>query len=201
VKIVIVDYEVGNILSIRNAIEFLGFKTILSKDKSIIIKATHLILPGVGAFPSAMNKLKQLELVNPINEAINNGSKVLGICLGMQLLFDFSEENEITEGLKLINGGIKKINTNRIPHIGWNNIIDVNKENKILNDITQKDDFYFVHSFSADGMSKNIIKNHTNYQKLKIVSCVNKGNIYGCQFHPEKSGKSGLKIFKNFLTL
>ena len=200
-KIVIIDYEIGNILSIKNAINFLGFKTTLSNDKETILRSTHLILPGVGAFPSAIDKLKKLDLVSPIKESIDRGSKVLGICLGMQLLFNYSEEKKKSKGLSLINGSVKKIITKRVPHIGWNNILDINKKNKILSDISKKDDFYFVHSYSACEISKDTNVSYTSYQNLKLVSSINKKNIYGCQFHPEKSGKAGLKIFKNFLDL
>ena len=208
-KIIIIDYDIGNILSIKNAISHHGYNAIVTRDKKEIQSASHIILPGVGAFPAAMKKLQKFELIDPILEIKkNNNSYLLGICLGMQLLFSESEEFELTNGLNLINGKIKKLdkfclNFNyKLPNIGWRNcIVDTNNKIKILEGISSIDKFYFVHSYGLKNFDKDINISESKYKDITFPAVINSQNIYGCQFHPEKSGPQGLKIIKNFLEL
>ena len=208
-KIIVIDYGVGNILSIKNAISFHGYTPIVTNDHKEIEKASHIILPGVGAFQSAMRKLKDLNLIKPILNAKNNQSNLLGICLGMQLLFTNSEEFGLTEGLNLIKGNILRLDRfsdkfdSKLPNIGWRNcMIDSGlREFTILKNISNLDEFYFVHSYGLSNYEKelNVIK--SKYKNIEFPAIINYENIYGCQFHPEKSGPQGLKIIKNFLEL
>ena len=208
-NIVIIDYGVGNILSIKNAVSFNGFDTIVTSDPEKIKKASHIILPGVGAYPSAIKKLKKMNLVDSIKEAKENNSYILGICLGMQLLFSSSEEFEFTEGLDLIKGDIIKLksknkNSNlKLPNIGWRSLEKgFQKQNlSILKDVPSDSKFYFVHSFALENYKEEISVINTKYMNIKFPAVVNFKNIFGCQFHPEKSRLQGLKIIKNFLSL
>tara|TARA_B100000795_G_C22794227_1_gene438518 strand:+ start:2096 stop:2731 length:636 start_codon:yes stop_codon:yes gene_type:complete len=208
-KIIIIDYGVGNILSIKNAITFHGYTPIVTNDHKEIESASHIILPGVGAFPSAMKKLRDLELIEPILKAKENQSYLLGICLGMQLLFTNSEEFQLTKGINLIKGSIvklDKLNANfdsKLPNIGWRNCeIDSSKNSiDILKDLSLSDEFYFVHSYALVSHEKKLNIINSNYKNIQFPAIINYENIYGCQFHPEKSGPQGLKLIKNFLNL
>jgi len=208
-KIVVIDYGVGNILSIKNAVSYHGYTSHITNKKKDIESASHIILPGVGAFPAAMKKLKDLDLINPILEAANKKTYLLGICLGMQLLFTNSEEFETTEGLNLIKGNIIKLdkfNSNfdsKLPNIGWRNCkIDTKKNNiSILKNVLSNDEFYFVHSYGLYNYENDLNLVKSNYGNIEIPAVINYKNIYGCQFHPEKSGPQGLKVSKNFLNL
>ena len=208
-NIVITDYGVGSILCIKNAISFNGFDSIVSGDPEKIKKASHIILPGVGAYPSAIKKLKKMNLFDSIKEAKENNSYILGICLGMQLLFSSSEEFEFTEGLDLIKGDIIKLksknkNSNlKLPNIGWRSLEKgFQKQNlSILKDVPSDSKFYFVHSFALENYKEEISVINTKYMNIKFPAVVNFKNIFGCQFHPEKSRLQGLKIIKNFLSL
>lgn len=208
-KITVIDYGVGNILSIKNAISYHGYTSQITNKKKDIESASHIILPGVGAFPAAMKKLKDLDLINPIIEAANKQKYLLGICLGMQLLFTNSEEFEKTEGLDLIKGNIIKLdkfNSNfnsKLPNIGWRNCKIDSKKNdiNILKDLFSEDEFYFVHSYGLHNYKNDLNLVKSNYENIEIPAVINYKNIYGCQFHPEKSGVQGLKVLKNFLEL
>ena len=208
-KIVIIDYGVGNILSIKNAISYNGYTPIVTNQHKEIESASHIILPGVGAFPSAMKKLRDLDLIEPIVKAKNDKAYLLGICLGMQIFFTNSTEFELTNGINLIEGNIirlDKFNKNfksKLPNIGWNNCkIDSLKGNiDILKDISSDDKFYFVHSYALTNFSKSLNVLKSNYENIEFPAVINYKNIYGCQFHPEKSGPQGLRIIKNFLEL
>lgn len=208
-NIVIIDYGVGNILSIKNAIEYNGYKPIVSKNSNDIENASHIILPGVGSFPAAMKKLRDLSLIQPIKKAIDRGTNLLGICLGMQLLFSRSEEFEITKGLNLISGDIIKLNKIskkeylKLPNIGWRSceITKINQNTKILKTINNKDEFYFVHSYALSNFKESLILAYSKYNDVHIPALIKFKKIYGCQFHPEKSGPKGLQILKNFLEL
>ncbi len=207
-KITIVDYEVGNILSIKNAITYLGEKATLTRNDEELNKSTHIILPGVGAFPSAMNKLKKYNLHKIIQKAADRKIFILGICLGMQLLFQKSTEIQISKGLNLIEGEVDLLSKNcksnflKLPHIGWNYIIENKKNNNpILDTITKKDFFYFVHSYGLLKSNNKLTTSYSKYEEILFPSVVQYKNIFGCQFHPEKSANSGLKILKNFISL
>jgi len=205
-KISIIDYGVGNILSIKNSIKFLGFDALLTNKKEEIKNSTHVILPGVGSFPSAMSKIRDLELIETLDEISKKRIFILGICLGMQMLFNHSYEIKKTEGLKILDGEVKKINADlqkndlKLPHIGWNslNIVD---DNPILKDITKNDYFYFIHNYTVCNTGELVKLTTTTYEKINFPAVAWKNNIYGCQFHPEKSAKSGLKLLKNFINL
>lgn len=200
-QICIVDYGVGNIKSIFNALNF--FKNIslkISNNRNDIIESDALILPGVGAFASCIKNLKKNKVDIVLNEAVLDLKKpILGICVGMQLMAESSEENGFHEGLKWIPGKVLKINTNKllkIPHVGWNNLNYTN--NKILfNEKIKNKNFYFDHSYHFVADKENIIA-ETNY-KSQLIAAVKKDNIVGVQFHPEKSSITGLSFFKNFL--
>ena len=206
-KITIIDYGCGNILNLVRAIKFLGYKIEVTSDKEKIIKSSHVIFPGVGAFGNAMQLLKKYDLPKIIIEYTNLKKPILGICLGMQLLLTKSEEFGIHSGLDLIEGNVIKIpsdknNIIKIPHTGWNEIYrsDNKKiwQNKILKNILVGTNFYFVHSFIGLTKDINSTSAFCNYSGINIPAVISKNNIFGCQFHPEKSGENGLTILKNF---
>ena len=199
-KILIIDYQMSNMFSIKNALIKLGYDCIVSNNRKYLTEADIAILPGVGAFPEAMSKLQKLDLIDPIKEFVNKSKKIIGICLGMQLLYEFSDEFKETKGLALIKGSVKKINETKknllVPHIGWNN---VNLNNS--NDFQEYDNkrFYFVHSYYCKNDNKDDILMQTDYLGLSFTSMVVKKNIYACQFHPEKSGAQGLSLLNDII--
>ena len=207
-EIVIIDYGIGNVRSIFNAFSNQGLDPILSNDSEAILKADGLVLPGVGAFSHAMKNLKKYGLIDVIKDYAKTGKPLLGICLGMQLLLEGSEEFGFTDGIGLVKGKVvklplDKLNITKLPHISWANIDTkiVKWDNTILNDIHLKSDMYFIHSFAANIENENEILSETKYLDITFCSSLKKGNIYGCQFHPEKSSKEGLKIIKNFIKI
>lgn len=207
-KIVIIDYDVGNVRSIINALKKVGVDTILSNDKDEIMSSDGVILPGVGAFAHGMENLNKYNLVKTIIEYTNTNKPLLGICLGMQMLLDESEEFKNTKGLGLISGKVVKLpvknsSYEKLPHVSWNEIKEqnINWNDTILDKVEQQSDMYFVHSFIASPTNQNEILSTTKYSDYKFCSSVKKGNIYGCQFHPEKSGEIGLKIIENFIKI
>ena len=196
-KVVIVDYDTGNTHSLRQALENVGLKVIISKDPSVIQEASGIILPGVGAFPKAMAALKKQNLISPIKQAVALGTPLLGICLGMQLLFKESVEHEVTEGLNLIPGKvipIPRFEELPIPHMGWNQLIE--EKDSFLRESVDQDYVYYVHSYYAD-CPEEVVVASSDYG-VKIPGLVNVKNVYGMQFHPEKSGDVGKKILKEF---
>lgn len=198
--ITIIDYGMGNLKSVYNALKKVNFDCQISSEVTDIEMADKLILPGVGAFKDAMDNLQNLDLILPIRKKVNDGCPLLGICLGMQMLFDEGYECELRKGLGFIEGKIKLMNSKenlKIPHIGWNRL-EFNKENKILNNINKESFVYYVHSFMATEMIDENLIAYSKYGDINIPGIVNKGNVYGMQFHPEKSGEVGLKILKNF---
>lgn len=203
----VVDYGLGNLYSIERAIRYIGSNTVIADHPESIVKAGCLILPGVGAFGEGMKNIERKGLKEPILSFVASGRPFLGICLGMQLLMDISEELGLHQGLGLIKGDVVRfLNLKyKIPHVGWNNLRRVDSgmgwNNTILDGIDNKDSVYFVHSYIAVPDDKRHSLAVTTYGGYSFCSVVNKGNIYGCQFHPEKSGVVGLKILRNFLTL
>tara|TARA_B100001059_G_C17823797_1_gene580046 strand:- start:374 stop:985 length:612 start_codon:yes stop_codon:yes gene_type:complete len=200
INIVIVDYGIGNITSIVNMLKnFKGIKIELSSNPKTIKSCDKLILPGVGAFGNAMQNINSLNLHHIINDYIKKGNSLLGICLGMQLLMDSSEEFGYNKGLGLISGEVKKISEKKniiLPNVGFYkpSIVKMESENKI------KDDwFYFVHSFKCVPKIENNIISKIIYNSIPIVSEIRRDNIHGCQFHPEKSHKSGIEYYKKFI--
>lgn len=200
--ITIVDYKTGNIGSIQNILKRIGETSIITSDKDLISKAQKLILPGVGSFDTGMKNLIHLDLIDTLNQkVIIEETPVLGICLGMQLLSKCSEEG-ILPGLGWIDGETKRFNflntaEYKIPHMGWN-YVKLHKPSSLFNEMTDDSRFYFVHSFFFKANSPTDILTSTNYE-MEFTSAVEKGNIIGVQFHPEKSHKFGMKLLKNFI--
>ena len=206
--IAIIDYQMSNLFSVKNALEYLGIDSEITSDVTKIMAAKGAILPGVGAFAEAMKHLKTLDLIQPIKDFINSGKPFMGICLGFHLLFTESEEFGVTRGMDILQGKVesfsKHVKSKKIPHIGWNRILtnnDVLKEDSFINplkDINSDEYMYFVHSFYVDPDNKDIITTETEYDSFTFCSSVLKGNVFASQFHPEKSGTSGLNILKNY---
>ncbi|MDP4152925.1 MAG: imidazole glycerol phosphate synthase subunit HisH [Bacillota bacterium] len=196
--IAIVDYNVGNLYSVTGALKHLGYESKVTGDKKELEKADAIILPGVGAFPDAMRELKNHGIIDFLKEQALK-KPFLGICLGMQMLFDQSEEFGITEGLHLISGNVLKIPSApglKIPHMGWNSL-EITKDTPILKGFTGGEYVYFVHSYHAVLSNKDNLTSVTDYGG-KITAAVQNGYVFGTQFHPEKSGEVGLMILKNF---
>ena len=202
-KIIIIDSNFCNTGSVYRAIKKIGYEPIITKNAKYFSSASHIILPGVGSFDYGMQNLQENELGEQIRYAsTQKGIPLLGICLGMHLLGKIGFENGKTKGLDLIPGSVKKLNLNKkykIPHMGWNEVL-FKSDNKIFNGIINKKDFYFIHSYYFEPDDAKHIIGVTVYEK-KFASVINKENIYGVQFHPEKSLKFGIKILENFLKL
>ncbi len=195
--IAIIDYGAGNIFSVKNALDYLGFESRLVSDKESIIAADSVILPGVGAFPAAMKKLEGTGLIDTIKSEAQK-KPFLGICLGMQLIFDKGYEFEECDGLGLINGSVRKMEETDliIPHMGWNKLEKLN-DCPLMNGVGDNEYVYFVHSYKAHCEDKNISA-YCEYGG-RVPALVYDGKyVFGAQFHPEKSGETGLKILKNF---
>lgn len=198
--VAIIDYDAGNIRSVEKAAKLLGHEAVVTRDRETILKADHVILPGVGAFGDAMDKLRRFGLVDTIHEAVNRKLPFLGICLGLQLLFESSEEAPGVEGLGLLPGKILRIPEKeglKIPHIGWNSLTFPNK-GRLFTGIAQGAYVYFVHSYYLQAKEPEIVTAATEYGTT-IHASVERDNLFACQFHPEKSSETGLKILQNFL--
>lgn len=194
--IVIIDYGVGNLASVKNALDKLGAKCVISSNPEIIKKAKALILPGVGAAGQGMRNLKEKGLDKVVIDEIKKGKPFLGICLGMQLLFEKSEEGNV-KCLGFLKGAVKKFKKMRkVPQIGWNRV-DIQQESNLFRDIKDKSYFYYVNSFYCSPKAKEIIAGITKYGE-GFASIVTKDNVIGVQFHPERSGKVGFQLLKNF---
>ena len=201
--IAIIDYGVGNLFSLKSSFGAIGEQTVVTADKEVIKAADKLILPGVGAFGDAKRKLEASGLIPLILEEAAAGKPIMGICLGMQLLFEVGHEYGEHKGLGLLKGSITPMEGKlpqelKIPHIGWN-ALHITRKNEILKYVNEGDCVYFVHSFYAEGCEDSLIA--TAEYGRDITAVVAKGNIYGCQFHPEKSGKVGLSILRAFAEL
>jgi len=200
---VIVDYGMGNIGSITRALEECGADVNTTCDENELRQASHVILPGVGAFPDGMAQLKARNTDAVLKDVVKTGTPVLGICLGMQLLSDESDEIKNTCGLGLISGSVTKFNLYesdlRIPHVGWNEVHFLT-DNPLFSGIPNASDFYFVHSCHYVVKDKNYVAAQTPYG-LRFSSVIAKDNVFGVQFHPEKSSQYGLKMLKNFISL
>jgi len=197
---VIIDYGVGNLFSLKSSFAYIGNDAVISSDKSVIEKSSRILLPGVGAFEDAAKKLNASGLGDVIKEQAANGKPLLGICLGMQLLFEESREYGVHKGLGLINGSIERIDTpHKIPHMGWNALHIKEPKNELLKYVNEGDCVYFVHSFHAVGCEKSVTS--VAEYGTTVTASVAKGNVYGTQFHPEKSSTVGLNILKAFCEL
>lgn len=200
--IAIIDYNAGNLKSVEKALTFLGQESVITRDFKEIEKADKVILPGVGAFGDAMAQLRQFELDKVIHEVTAKNTPFLGICLGLQLLFEGSEENSGVEGLHVLDGEILRIPDAeglKIPQIGWNSLRLLN-DGKLFAGLEENPYVYFVHSYYLKAKDESIVKATTEYSTT-IHASVEKDNIFACQFHPEKSGTTGLSILRRFADL
>ncbi len=197
--IAIVDYGAGNLMSVHNSLDFLGYENKIAASPEVIEQAAGVILPGVGAFPDAMDALHASGLTDAVLEAAKT-KPFLGICLGMQMLFEESDEVRPCKGLGLLPGRIERIRTSlKLPQIGWN-ALDILRPNAMTEGVQQGDYVYFVHSFMAVPAEEGDLAAVTDYG-ARVPAMVARGNLFGCQFHPEKSGKVGLAMLKNFAKL
>ena len=217
-NIAVIDYDAGNTMSVMNALKFLGYDVVLSKEPEVLFKADHVIFPGVGAYADSMDKLKEYGLLDPVKEIVAKKTPFLGICLGMQMLFDSSTENasdlgvQNIKGLGILPGTITGFKENsafleemnrtkmKVPHMGWNSLNIKNKDSKLFKGINDGSFVYFVHSFYLSAINRNDVASTTDYG-IEFDSAVEHDNIFGCQFHPEKSGDVGMEILKNFCSV
>jgi imidazole glycerol-phosphate synthase subunit HisH len=208
--IAVIDYGMGNLRSVQKALEFVGAKVVVTNDPDLILNADSVVLPGVGSFKDCMSNLKELNLIDPIRKFIDGGKPFLGICLGLQVLFEESEEYGPVPGLGILPGRVVKFSSNisetkngqliKVPHMGWNNI-GVKKKDPLFKNIDAVAPyFYFVHSYYVVPKDKNIVATVTNYG-VEFVSGVQYENIYAFQFHPEKSQTMGLSLLERFTNL
>lgn len=195
--ICIVDYGMGNLRSVQKGFEKVGFKAVITANKSKLKKAAGIVLPGVGAFSQAINNLKQESLDEIVKEQVALGKPFLGICLGLQLLFSESEEGGVFAGLNIIKGKVKRLPSFvKVPHIGWNQVKIVKKDSYTFA-LPEQEYYYFVHSYKVEPEDKTVIAGTTNYGG-EFVSLITSKNIIACQFHPEKSSYFGLQLLKRF---
>ena len=200
--VAIIDYDAGNIKSVEKALLYLGEEAVITRDRDAILRADRVILPGVGAFGDAMDKLRTYGLDKVIQEVVGQNTPFLGICLGLQLLFESSEESEGVEGLGILKGKLVRLPEEsdlKIPHIGWNSLKYPNP-GRLFTGIAEDSYVYFVHSYYLQAKDPSIVTATTEYGTL-IHASVEQGNVFACQFHPEKSSEVGMQILKNFLTI
>ncbi len=198
----IIDYDAGNIKSVEKALIHLGEEAVITRDRDVILASDKVILPGVGAFGDAMHKLNEYKLTEVIYEVVKRQIPFLGICLGLQLMFESSEESKGVAGLGLLKGHILRIPEKeglKIPHMGWNNI-KVREDSRLFKDLPENPYVYFVHSYYLKAEDESVVAATTDYS-THIHAAVEKGNLFACQFHPEKSSDVGLQILKNFIEL
>ena len=193
--IAIIDYGMGNLRSVQKAFEKVGAEAQVTQDAQTIRNATKVVLPGVGAMQPAMERLQSLGLVPVLKEVIQNGKPFLGICLGLQLLFDKSDEGGLVPGLGILGGSVERFTSLKVPHMGWNQL-KIKQDCPLLKGITEGSDVYFCHSYFVKPVEP-IAATITDYG-IDFTSSIAKGNIFGVQFHPEKSQAVGLQILKNF---
>ena len=211
-EVVVIDYGVGNLLSVRRGLERCGAQVTITDDHHAILAAPRVVLPGVGAFADAMAELRSRNLIDVLKELPARGTPLLGICLGMQMLLDESEEFGMSSGLGLIQGRVTPIDRttltgepHKIPHIGWNGLIygEMTEDwhGTILQQLTPGNEVYFVHSYSAHPVDPQTRLADCIYNGRVISAVIRSGKVYGCQFHPEKSGEVGLRVLKSFLDI
>ena len=211
-KIAIIDYGMGNLFSVKQACNYVGLNAFITTQKSDLKNASAIILPGVGAFGDAMDTLRKLDLIEPIKDFINSGKPFLGICLGIQLLMGESEEFGLHKGLNIIEGRVIKFPSSgeypeKVPQVGWNQISKPSYlknngwENSLLKGLSDEEYMYFVHSFYVVPDSKEVILSQTEYAGITYCSSLQLKNIFACQFHPERSEKKGLQMYKNLASI
>lgn len=193
----IIDYGRGNISSVETALKEGGFENVTTDDLEVLSRCDGLILPGVGAFRDGMADLERRGLIPFLKKSVAEGKPLLGICLGLHLLFEVGEEDGESDGLGILGGRVQRLTTSfKIPHIGWNDL-KIRRQSPLLEGIEDGDDFYFVHSYQAHPTDESVIVATCDYGQ-EIVAVVAKGNVYGVQFHPEKSSAKGLRLIQNF---
>ena len=201
--IAIIDYGVGNLKSVEKAFQFIGADAVVSSDVEFVLNADAVILPGVGAFSDAMDSLRKAGMVEAVKKVIAENKPFLGICLGMQLLFDYSDEGgKRVEGLGIFKGSIKQLPHNmnlKVPHMGWN-YLNIKGEQKLFENLEDNPYVYFVHSFYLNAENREMVAATTNYG-IEFDVAIAKGNVFATQFHPEKSGEVGLTILRNFINI
>ena len=200
--IAILDYDAGNIKSVEKALKLLGQDVTVTRDREAILKADKVILPGVGAFGDAMEKIRRYGLYEVIHEVTGRGTPFLGICLGLQLLFERSEESPGAEGLGILKGEILRIPDTpglKVPHMGWNSL-EFREDGRLFEGMQKEPYVYFVHSYYLKAADEGIVTAVTEYG-TQIHASVESGNVFACQFHPEKSSDVGIRILKNFLSI
>lgn len=200
--VAIIDYGAGNLQSVKKALDYLGYACEITQDKEKIETASHIILPGVGSFGDAMNSIRKRNLEETIKKCASGEKPFLGICLGLQLLFEDSDESPNVKGLGIFKGKIKTIPKDmglKVPHIGWNSV-SVKQSKGIFSDISDNSYFYFVHSYYLKDADSSVVAGVTDYG-VHIECAVQNGLVCATQFHPEKSGETGLKLLKNFMSL
>ncbi len=200
--IAILDYDAGNIKSVEKAMQLLGQEVTITRDRETVLGAEKVILPGVGAFGDAMGKIHQYGLFDVIHKVVDRGTPFLGICLGLQLLFERSDESPGVEGLGILKGEILRIPETpglKIPHMGWNSL-EFHNDGRLFRDLPQESYVYFVHSYYLKAEDEGIVTAVTEYG-TQIHASVEQGNVFACQFHPEKSSDAGIRILKNFLSI
>jgi glutamine amidotransferase len=205
-KVTIIDYQLGNLFSVKQACDTIGILATISSDAKDIEDAEAIILPGVGAFIEAMKNLDKLDLINPIKDYLDAGKPIFGICLGLQLLFSESEEFGSGKGLDIIPGLIRKFHTFKngkkikVPQIAWNQVYGDKKSlaNSPFKDLSEREFMYFIHSYYVEPSSESCVLTKTNYEGIEYCSAILENNIFATQFHPEKSSEKGLSIYKNW---
>lgn len=200
--IAILDYDAGNIKSVEKAMQLLGQEITVTREREAILRADKVILPGVGAFGDAMDKIRQYGLYEVIHEVVDKGTPFLGICLGLQLLFERSEESPKAEGLGVLKGEVLRIPETpglKIPHMGWNSL-KLQNHGRLFADLPDEPYVYFVHSYYLKAADEGIVTAATEYG-TQIHASVEQGNVFACQFHPEKSSDVGIQILKNFIAV
>lgn len=202
-RVAIVDCGISNLASIRRAVEDLGAIAVIAREPTALYESDRIVLPGVGAYPAAMTKLRTGGWVDALHHHCRDGARpLLGICLGMQLLADSGEEVELTQGLGLVPGRVRRLGSlgcvERIPHVGWNGVRYEDAADPLFAHIPQDSDFYFVHSFAFDPPDAGVVTSRTDYS-VPVVASIRNGNVFGTQFHPEKSSKVGRQLLQNFL--
>ena len=200
--IAILDYDAGNIKSVEKAMQLLGQEVMVTREREAILRADKVILPGVGAFGDAMDKIRQYGLYEVIHEVVDKGTPFLGICLGLQLLFERSEESPKAEGLGVLKGEILRIPETpglKIPHMGWNSL-KLQNHGRLFADLPDEPYVYFVHSYYLKAAEEGIVTAATEYG-TQIHASVEQGNVFACQFHPEKSSDVGIQILKNYIAV
>lgn len=200
--IAIIDYGAGNLQSVKKAFDFIGAESVITNDPKIILSADKILLPGVGSFGDAMDSMRKNGLVETVKKCAESGKPFLGICLGLQLLFEESEESPGVKGLGVFKGKIKRFSSDmglKIPHIGWNSL-EIKQEDTLFKNVPENSYVYFVHSFYLHAENEEEIAAVTNYG-IDFHSAVGKNNVFATQFHPEKSGDVGLQILRNFASM